>query len=119
MLKKLLFSLSFIPLFVSAQTIQGSFKILNNKHPENEAFYIASIEKASMETYRLATEEVILTFENGFECELLSAKQLFLNGKSVNPNEYKSSLPMFYPLPVFEILKDGHLMAVYSKPTKK
>ena len=118
-MKKVLLLLSFIPVFLTAQTIQGSFKIINNKHPESEAFYISSIEKASMESYRLQSEEVTLKFENGFECVLLSAKQVFLIGKIINVSTYLDKFSVDYSLPTFTVLESGQLIAVYPTKTKR
>ena len=71
-------TLSAITIFAQSKTIPNSFSILNNKSPEKEAFYKKCIEAADMEQYRLRTQRSRLIFENGFEVELLSAKELFL-----------------------------------------
>ncbi|HEX7413863.1 MAG TPA: hypothetical protein VF411_07430 [Bacteroidia bacterium] len=118
----LLLMVSFISLATLGQTIPNSFKIINNQHPESEAFYIASITKASMENYRLKDKEVTLKFDNGFNCVMLSAKDLFRSGKSINASNYQESFPINFSLPVFNILQDGHLMAKYpnvGKTSKK
>ena len=104
----------------SQKTIPGSFKIINNTHPENEAFYIASIEKADMEQYRLKDENVSLTFTNGFVLELLSAKAVFIKQAQIDPTSYKTSNPNNYDLPVFTIQTDGWLITQgYTNSFKK
>ncbi|MHB8260673.1 MAG: hypothetical protein ACYDCN_06665 [Bacteroidia bacterium] len=114
----LLFIALLAPIVLVGQTIPNSFKIINNNHPEKEAFYIASIEKANMENYRLKDKEVILKFDNGFECVMLSAKDLFMIGKSINAVNYQESFPINFSLPFFNILQDGHLMAKYPNKGK-
>ena len=107
-----------IPFFAFAQTIPGSFKLINNQHPEQESFYIASITKADMESYRLQSKEVTVHFENGFDCVMVSAKELFMNGKSLNAGNYSESFLANYTLPVFFILPEGGIVATYSVPDK-
>lgn len=89
------------------KTIPGSFKITSNKHPENEAFYIASIEKSNMEQFRLKDESVSLNFNNGFVLELFSAKDVFIKHGQIDPTSYKTSNPANLELPVFSIQQDG------------
>ena len=122
MIRFLFIVFGFIPLLGYSQTIPNSFKIINNRHPENEAFYITSIEKASMEKYRLKDKEVTLTFENGFDCVMLSAKELFMSGKKVNAANYEESFSSKFILPVFTVIDGGQLTARYEnrgKPSKK
>ncbi|MBS1647737.1 MAG: hypothetical protein JST67_10390 [Bacteroidetes bacterium] len=114
----------FIPLFAlwaslgMSQTIPKSFTIANNNHPEKEAYYIQQIEKANMENYRLKSKDVVLKFENGFTCTMLSAKTLFTNGFQVNPANYPEEFPKDFSLPSMRILDDGTLYALY-KPKGK
>jgi hypothetical protein len=119
MIRFLFIVFGFIPLLGFTQTIPNSFKIINNRHPENEAFYITSIEKASMEKFRLKDKEVTLMFENGFDCVMIPAKQLFLKGVSINALNYEEKFAPLFSLPVFNVLQDGHLMATYSNDPKK
>lgn len=102
-----------------SQTIPNSFKITNNNHPENELFYVASISKADMEKYRLKNQDVTLHFENGFDCIMISAKQLFLNGININANNYPEKFPFHLSLPIFNVLESGQLMAVYNNTINK
>jgi hypothetical protein len=118
MIRFLFILFGLIPLFGAAQTIPNSFKLTNNLHTEKEAFYVASIEKADMEKYRLKDKEVTLKFENGFECTLFSAKELFMNGRSINAASYEESFPRRFMLPVFTILESGQLMARYQNMGK-
>ena len=115
-MKKMHCKLKFLTLFLllgfvayAQKTIPGSFKIINNSHPEKEAFYIASIEKADMEQYRLKDEPVTLNFTNGFVLELLSAKEVFINHGKIDPTSYKISKSNNYNSPVFTIQTDGWL----------
>jgi hypothetical protein len=86
----------------------------NNK----KAFYISSIEKADMESYRLRDKEVIVEFKEGFKCVLPSAKQLIITGSQIDPNSYKEGFDNRFVMPVFSIQTDGHLVAEYEKVFK-
>lgn len=109
-----------LSLALSAQTktIPNSFIILNNSDVEKAAFYTKSIEAANMEQYRLRDKRVRLVFENGFETELYSAKELFVNGHSLNINNYPLSHGQG-ALPVFTVLPNGHLAASVFTQEKK
>ena len=119
MIRFLFIAFAAVPLFGLSQTIPNSFKITNNRHPENAAFYTTSIEKANMENYRLRDKEVTITFENGFDCVMLSAKELFLKGTKLNAMNYEEKFAPLVSLPVFTILQDGHLMAVYQNVSEQ
>lgn len=101
------------------KTVPGSFKIANNNRPENEAFYKTSIEKADMEQFRLKDKEVTLEFENGFQCVLMSAKEVFIKGGSIRPDDYQDNFPMTYSLPLFDIAQNGLIMAKSKKLDKR
>jgi hypothetical protein len=106
-------------LVYSQKTVPGSFTLTNNQHPENEAFYITSIEKADMEKFRLKDKEVTIEFENGFTCVMLPAKELFISGKNVNPLNYQEGFSRNFVMPVFNVMPDGHLTAVHKKYNPK
>ncbi len=111
--------LIFITNGVFSQTFPNSFSILNNKNPDKETFYKKSIEAADMEQYRLRNKRVRLTFDNGFEIELLTAKELFLNNQKINIITYETVLAPDAELPVFTVLDSGYLTArVFSKSKK-
>lgn len=90
MKKKCLLSfMLFVCLLSKAQqTVSGSFKIINSTNKDKESFYVSSIENAEMEVYRLKNKEVTLHFENGFDCVLMSAKELYLINDKINPSLY-------------------------------
>jgi len=119
MTRKLFLVLHAIPFFAFAQTVPGSFKLINNQHPEQESFYIASITKADMESYRLQNKEVTVHFENGFDCVFESAKDLFLEGKQLNATSYKEKFADNFLLPNFNIVSSGNLVAIFPLKTKK
>ena len=100
------------------KTISNSFVIVNNKSPEKTDFFIKSIEAADMEQYRLRDKRVHLEFENGFEVELYSAKELFVKGEPLNMNNYPLSKDTGNP-PVFGILSNGLLTAKVFSEAKK
>lgn len=109
-----------LSLALSAQTktIPNSFIILNNSNADKTAFYTQSIGAANMEQYRLRDKRVRLVFENGFEAELYSAKELFVNGQPLNINNYPVSHGQGQ-LPVFTVLPNGHLAARVFTQEKK
>jgi hypothetical protein len=110
----LLFFILFVYLKGYSQTISNSFKITNNAHPESEAFFIKSIEKANMESYRLKSRDVSVEFENGFTCVFESAKSLYAKGIQVNPANYLEEFPKEYTLPKFKIIDAGNIYAIYT-----
>ena len=110
---------SAIATFAQNKTIPNSYIILNNKSPEKEAFYKKSIEAADMEQYRLRSQRSRLTFENGFEIELLSAKELFLKNQTVNINNYEVALPKGAAFPIFNVLDSGYLTAKVETHSKQ
>ena len=99
------------------KTLANSFVLLNNKFPDKADFYKKSIEAADMEQYRLRDKRVHLEFENGFEVELYSAKELFVNGQGLNLNQYE--INPHGQVPVFNILPSGHLTAKVFNEQKK
>lgn len=106
---------------LSAQsgTLPNSYAMLNNKWPEKAAFFQNSINAADMEQYRLRDQRVRLEFENGFEIELYSAKELFVNGATqININNYPQTHGNGV-LPIFNILPSGHLTAKVFSELKK
>ena len=104
----------------SAQTtFKNSFAVNKLANADNEAFYQKSIEAADMESYRLKDKRTTLVFENGFEVEMFSAKELFVKGEAINPNSYKESFAPKYELPIFNILDTGHLTARVSNKGSK
>lgn len=96
-----------------ASTVPGSFQLVKNQSPEKAAFYSGAILKSNLESYRLKNKRVVLEFKNGFECELLSAKELFLKGDKVDMNTYSENFDKDFVLPVFSVSDNGWLMAEY------
>jgi hypothetical protein len=104
--------------FSQTRTVPNSFVILNNNDAQKTAFYTQAIEAADMEQYRLRDKRVRLTFENGFEAELYSAKELFLNGSAIHISSYPVSHGQGQ-LPVFAVLPSGQLTAKVFTQEKK
>ncbi len=107
-----------VNLVAQNKTLPNSFVIMNNKSPEKTDFFAKSIEAADMEQYRLRDKRVHLEFENGFEVELYSAKELFVKGATININSYQVSIGKGQQ-PVFDILPNGHLTAKVFNESKK
>lgn len=115
-----LLSLLFVGLSTNAQnkTIPGSFIIKNLTDDNKLAFYTKAIEDANFEQYRLKEKNLILKFENGFELELLSAKQVFISNPTIVVSGYQVQYPDNYYMPTFSIAESGHITAVYNNPRK-
>jgi len=120
---KILFVLAVFLLPASAlvaqnKTLDNSFVIINNQLPEKADFYKTCILAADMEQYRLREKRVRLEFENGFELELYSAKELFVQGAQININNYQLNHGNGQ-VPVFTVLPNGYLAAKVFNETKK
>ncbi|MBA4239608.1 MAG: hypothetical protein C0448_02690 [Sphingobacteriaceae bacterium] len=102
----------------SVKTLPNSFEIVQNTLISKEDFYKHSILEANLENYRLKTQRVLLSFENGFVVELLSAEELHSKNNSIDVNSYQSEFPKNYLLPVFTVLPNGSLVATYHKWNK-
>ena len=100
------------------QAASNSIIIKNNQHPEQEAFYKGAILRANMETYRLKSTNVTITFAEGFECELVAASTLVQLGSPIDVDSYQNSFSTNFILPVFSITADGYLIATYQKTGK-
>ena len=99
-------------------TIKKSILIKNNKFPEKEEYYKAAIYKADMESYRLRDKDVVLTFAEGFECVMLSARSVANNGVAIDVDSYQKDFSFNFKLPVFSIGENGNLIATYKKVGK-
>lgn len=104
--------------FSQIKTQPDSYEITHNTLVSQENFYKQSIEKASLENYRLKSQRVSLSFENGFVIELLSAEELYSKNNSIDLNSYQSEFPARFVLPTFKILPTGELVAIYLKLNK-
>ena len=104
--------------FVFAQTLsfttENTFVVQKNTHPGQLSFYKSSISKSNLESYRLKNKRVVLEFSNGFECELLSAKEVFLKGIGVDMNAYQDDFEQGFTLPIFTVSDNGWLSAEYK-----
>ncbi|MBC7694364.1 MAG: hypothetical protein H7141_02850 [Burkholderiales bacterium] len=118
------FSILFTVKESSAQskTIKNSFVIHGNDLSSDQLnFYAKSIEAADFEQFRLQTENVILKFKNGFNLELISAKDLVVrNIKSdLDLNTYTNyAANANYKYPLFEIIASGWITAAVETTTK-
>jgi hypothetical protein len=101
------------------KTIPNSFIIHGDIGKDKLAFYTKSIEAADFEQFRLKSEPLILKFKNGFELELLSAKDLIVKNKEqkIDINRYVEIKPTDkYPL--FQVLDSGWIAAEAASLTK-
>lgn len=105
-------------LFSQTKTEPNSYEITGNTLISQEDFYKRSIEKANLENYRLKSQRVSLSFENGFVLELLSAEEMLSKNKTFDINSYQVEFPKKYVLPLFKVLPTGELVAVYLNQNK-
>ena len=105
---------------LSAQTtIKNSFIIQNNKLPDKEEYYKTVLYKAEMEGFRLQDKDEVLTFKEGFEVVMLSAKKLKEKGLSIDIENYKKEFTKEFIMPVFNIGNGDYIMAQYNYVTAK
>ncbi len=69
------------------------------------------ISKSNMESFRLQDARTTLTFSNGFEIILLSAKELQAAGLITNVSSYKAAFAPNYKLPKFYLNQIGQIGA--------
>jgi hypothetical protein len=108
-----LFLFFFISFVASSQnkTIAGSFEFKKLSDENQREFYSKAIMGADMESYRSRDKRVTLKFDNGFELELFSAKEMVVKGIQVNPNSYEETHDKKIEYPVFVINSKGFLLA--------
>lgn len=100
-------------------TVKNSIVIVNNKFPDKENYYKEAIYKANMEGYRLRETNDTLKFKEGFDCVLLSAKELLNKGIAIDLDSYQLNFVYNYRKPEFSITDDGYLVATYIKVSKR
>ncbi|MBA3665517.1 MAG: hypothetical protein H0W61_15095 [Bacteroidetes bacterium] len=110
------------PSVYAQTTFKNSFVIHGASLSQSQKdFYVKSIEAADFEQFRLQTETVVLKFKNGFNLELMPAKDLVI--KNIAPvidiNKYSNhaSTPG-YKYPTFEILSSGWVTAEVQPNSK-
>jgi hypothetical protein len=131
-MKKLsLFILSLFIIFVNLEsvfgqsktTIKNSFVIHGtNLNKTDLDFYTKSIEAADFEQFRLQTQTVFVTFKNGFNLELIPAKDLVVkNIKADLDINFYTNYPATpnYKYPLFEVLPSGWITAAVESTNIK
>jgi hypothetical protein len=107
---------------IKAQTIKNSFIIhAPGVSQTNIDFYKKSIEAADFEQFRLKTQTVVLKFKNGFNLELIPAKDLVTKkiSSTVDINKYSDTPGSAqYKYPLFEILPSGWVTAAVETSNK-
>ena len=117
----LLLCIVFIPAkgLLAQTTIKNSFIIQNNKFPDKEEYYKTVLYKAEMEGFRLQDKDEVLTFKEGFEVVMLSAKKLKAKGVSIDIENYKNEFTKEFIMPIFNIGNGDYIMAQYNYVTAK
>ena len=113
--------LLFISGFARGQdTRANSFECMLN--PGYQGFskneIIAFICKSHFENFRLLDKRVTLTFDNGFDIILLSAKELQQSGLLTDISAYLPAFPPDFKLPAFHINQSGQIAAAYPVNSK-
>ncbi|MEO6303725.1 MAG: hypothetical protein ABIP51_11205 [Bacteroidia bacterium] len=92
----------------------NSFKIIHNGNVlSNEiASYEKAISIANMENYRYKSTADTLEFTNGLKFVLVSAHELFILDKKINPASYSEKVKG-YLMPKFQLTPEGTLIALY------
>lgn len=106
--------LFFTCLSTIAQTPSGSFQITQTGSAESVGPYVAAIENADFETYRLQNQRVSLSFDNGLTFELLSAVEMQQAGIPVSIASYRESNSPDYQAPVLFLGPNGMIAAQYE-----
>jgi hypothetical protein len=122
-MKKIIFVAVIIltSLVVRAQnkTIKGSFILKNLVDQSKLEFYTQAIENANFEQYRLADQDLKITFENCFVLELFSAKKCLLLNKIASIESYSISSSFDETKPVFSVNNDGFVLIKYTTKESK
>lgn len=114
---KILFFVCFYIFFqgnISSQNRSVSFKIIENGGvlPNDVASYETAISIANMENYRFKSSADTLEFTNGLKFVLISAHELFILEKKINPANYSEKIKG-YLMPKFQLTPQGTLIALY------
>jgi hypothetical protein len=106
--------LLFFSIQLQAQTPSGSFQITENGMAENVGPYVAAIQNANFETYRLQNQRVSLSFDNGLTFELLSAAEMQQAGFEVSLSNYREANDPDYQAPILFLAPNGMIAAQYT-----
>jgi hypothetical protein len=104
-----------------SRTLSNSFVIHGKLTDDQLKFYTKSIEAADFEQFRCKEQTITLKFKNGFELELLSAKDLTVKNKVQGIDFNKYSDPVANPgyvYPLFEIHETGFITAEVQSISK-
>ena len=106
--------------FVMCQTSTRSFhsNINNGYQGFTQSQIDTFISKADLESYRLQDKRVTLSFDNGFDVELLSANEMAQLGLINNAHNYPLATSGKKKLPVFQMAPNGWITAQYSANPK-
>ncbi len=115
--KILILIFSFLSLFVKSQTFNIIDKyVLSNDIVEK---YTSALSNADMEKFRGKTITKTFQFTDGVKFNLISAKQLFISGQSIDLNLYKDERLYNYTEPIFFLTDKGFLLTQYKKLEKQ
>lgn len=107
----------------SKATIKNSFVIHGTNLSQTDLdFYTKSIEVADFEQFRLQSQSVLVVFKNGFNLELISAKDLVVKNIRADLDiNFYANYPASpnYKYPLFEILPSGWIIGAVAETKTK
>jgi hypothetical protein len=96
------------------QTPAGSFQCnMKNSRGMSQADINTFISRIDFENYRLLDLRTTLSFDNGFDIIMLSAREAKAQGLIRDIAAYQASFSPTFRLPVFHITADGKVSASY------
>ena len=77
------------------------------------------VSKLNLENYRLQDQQTTLTFTNGFDIILFSAKEMVKLNLINDASGYPTAFPKDYLLPTINMAPDGRIVTIYKPNNKK
>jgi hypothetical protein len=107
-------------LFLSKLSQSQTFEIIERNNFTDDIIikHTNSLSSADMEKYRGKTISKVFEFQNGIKFKLISARDLFISGQNIDPNNYSDTRPYNYKEPTFLLTDSGFLIALYKKLEK-
>jgi len=102
--------------FLYARTnFTNDYIVLNTSGVTTPETYIAALDDANWEQFRLLDQKRQFKFENGFTFELKSAREILTLGYPVDLNKYSNHIPVNYQPPVLKLLA-GNKIGMETHP---
>lgn len=93
---------------LSAQTnINNDYVIISTADVTDQSPYIAALDAANWESFRLQDQRFQMSFENGYTIELKSAIEMLNLGYPLNLTNYQTSYPSGMAAPILELFPNN------------